>query len=231
MRAVFVFIVALCCCMGVSANPLLFHQFGVNHLTHENGLANNTILEIYQDKTGFLWLGTDVGITRYDGVHFHNYDLPENGLRAVKRICEVEQDSLLWIKKDGLKEIACFDKKTGLYLPLESTQEGLLADIADICLADSALYGITSAGIVRLNYQRNQNGIRITPEMVMEHNRELLRLQCGGKSLYTLDESNQITIFNLRTKQKQFLDYKRLNTTKDIAKFKVLNGTLWISTK
>jgi hypothetical protein len=67
--------------------------------------------------------------------------------------------------------------------------------------------------------------------MVMEANRELLRLQCGGNSLYTLDESNQITIFNLKTKQKQFLDYKRLNTTKDIAKFKVLNGTLWISTK
>ena len=231
MRAVFVFIVALCCCMGLSANPLLFHQFGVNHLTHENGLANNTILEIYQDKTGFLWLGTDVGITRYDGVHFHNYDLPENGSRAVKRIYEVEQDSLLWFKKDGLKEIACFDKKTGLYLPLESTQDGLLTDIADICLADSALYGITSTGIVRLNYQRDNDGIRITPEMVMEANRELLRLQCGGNSLYTLDESNQITIFNLKTKQKQFLDYKRLNTTKDIAKFKVLNGTLWISTK
>ena len=69
--------------MGISANPLLFHQFGVNHLTHENGLANNTILEIYQDKTGFLWLGTDVGITRYDGVHFHNYDLPENGFLII----------------------------------------------------------------------------------------------------------------------------------------------------
>ena len=95
MRAVCVFIVALCCCLKVSADSLLLNQFEVHHLTHENGLANNTLFEIYQDKKGFLWLGTDVGITRYDGVHFHNYDLPATGSRAVRRICEVEQTAVL----------------------------------------------------------------------------------------------------------------------------------------
>ena len=231
MRAVFIFIVALCCCLGLSANALSFHQFGVNHLTQEDGLANNTLFEIYQDKQGFLWLGTDVGISRYDGIHFHNYDLPETESRAVKRICEVEQDSLLWIKKNGLKEIACFNKNTGLYIQLESTQNGLLTDITDICVVDSTLYGITSAGIVRLDYEWKGKGIQITPVTIMESNHELLRLQCGKQSLYVLDETNQIVILNLKTNKKQCLDYKRLKTNKDIAKFKVLNGTLWISTK
>ena len=231
MRAVCVFIVALCCCLKVSADSLLLNQFEVHHLTHENGLANNTLFDIYQDKKGFLWLGTDVGITRYDGVHFHNYDLPATGTRAVRRICEVEQDSLLWIKKNGLKEITCFDKRTGLYIPLESTESNLLMDITDICVADSALYAITSKGIVRLDYQWKDDKIQIAPVTIMESNCELLRLQCGKKSLYTLDETNQIIIFNLETQKTQVLDYKRLKTNKDIAKFKVLNGILWISTK
>ena len=231
MRAVCVFIVALCCCLKVSADSLLLNQFEVHHLTHENGLANNTLFEIYQDKKGFLWLGTDVGITRYDGVHFHNYDLPATGSRAVRRICEVEQDSLLWIKKDGLKEITCFDKRKSLYVQLESTDSNVLTDIADICVADSALYAITSKGIVRLDYQWKGEKLQITPVTIMESNYELLRLQCGKKSLYTLDETNQIIIYNLETQKSQCLEYKRLKTNKDIAKFKVLNGILWISTK
>lgn len=42
----------------------------------KNGLANNTILSILEDKNGFLWVSTNVGISRFDpmGKSFINYN-------------------------------------------------------------------------------------------------------------------------------------------------------------
>lgn len=44
-----------------------------NHLSVENGLSNNSVLSITQDRTGFLWFGTRMGVNRYDGSRFRNY--------------------------------------------------------------------------------------------------------------------------------------------------------------
>ena len=49
--------------------PILYFE----KLTVQNGLSHNKINCIIQDKRGFIWLGTDDGLNRYDGrsfVHF-----------------------------------------------------------------------------------------------------------------------------------------------------------------
>ncbi|QQS36648.1 MAG: helix-turn-helix domain-containing protein [Ignavibacteriales bacterium] len=40
------------------------------YLTTENGLSNNTVYDLVQDKTGFLWFATEDGLNRYDGYEF-----------------------------------------------------------------------------------------------------------------------------------------------------------------
>src|SRR5512139_1185924 len=48
--------------------------------TAENGLSQNTVRCILQDRQGFLWFGTDDGLDRYDGYDFqafrHAPDIP-----------------------------------------------------------------------------------------------------------------------------------------------------------
>src|SRR5688572_885579 len=39
-------------------------------LTSQNGLSNNKVNCILQDKRGFIWVGTDDGLNRYDGANF-----------------------------------------------------------------------------------------------------------------------------------------------------------------
>ncbi|MGC4058836.1 MAG: two-component regulator propeller domain-containing protein [Chitinophagaceae bacterium] len=43
------------------------------HYTINNGLASNTIYDIYKDPEGFFWLGTDKGISRFNGLTFENF--------------------------------------------------------------------------------------------------------------------------------------------------------------
>ena len=44
-----------------------------DRVTVEDGLAHGTVRAIHQDARGFMWLGTDEGLNRYDGYHFRSY--------------------------------------------------------------------------------------------------------------------------------------------------------------
>ena len=54
-------------------------QINLNHrfknLTLQSGLADNKVNAIYQDPDGFVWFGTDYGLSRYDGVSLKNFAL------------------------------------------------------------------------------------------------------------------------------------------------------------
>ena len=47
------------------------------HFTTREGLANNAVMCIYEDKAGIIWFGTGVGLTRYDGKSFRNFTTKE----------------------------------------------------------------------------------------------------------------------------------------------------------
>ena len=55
----------------------------------ENGLPQNTIHALAQTADGFLWLGTEVGLVRFDGVNFATFDehskpaLPSGDIRCL----------------------------------------------------------------------------------------------------------------------------------------------------
>ncbi|MEN8157260.1 MAG: two-component regulator propeller domain-containing protein [Bacteroidota bacterium] len=61
-----------------------FKQFSVSE-----GLAQSTVYKVIQDRNDLYWLGTDAGVSSFDGTSFTNYSsgdgLSENGVRA---ICE-----------------------------------------------------------------------------------------------------------------------------------------------
>ncbi|MBP8067211.1 MAG: hypothetical protein KAY27_01495, partial [Pedobacter sp.] len=42
----------------------------INYIGVENGLSNNVVNSLYQDRFGFMWMGTYDGLNRYDGYSF-----------------------------------------------------------------------------------------------------------------------------------------------------------------
>jgi len=64
----------LACATVFEAQEYSFRHFGT-----AQGLGNMSVLNLYQDRVGFLWLTTKNGIYRFDGVQFESYG-PEQGI-------------------------------------------------------------------------------------------------------------------------------------------------------
>jgi signal transduction histidine kinase/ligand-binding sensor domain-containing protein/DNA-binding NarL/FixJ family response regulator len=81
------------------------------HLTTDNGLPNNRVTAILQDRRGFMWLGTADGLARYDGYQVSAYrprpqdtgSLSGSGVTALLE----DQAGALWVgtREGGLNRL------------------------------------------------------------------------------------------------------------------------------
>lgn len=57
-------------------------------LTINDGLSDNSIYVVFKDSRGFLWIGTHVGLNRYDGFRFKHFfegpdAIPDNSINSI----------------------------------------------------------------------------------------------------------------------------------------------------
>lgn len=82
----------LCCSFFFLALWPIFCQaqpngYSIAHFNSENGLPN-TIKGLHYDRNGFIWLATESGLIRFDGMRFETYDRSETG-KPVSRLFNV----------------------------------------------------------------------------------------------------------------------------------------------
>lgn len=83
--------------LGTQAQiKLRFEQFGI-----DQGLSQNVVYDLHQDKRGFLWIATHDGLNRYDGYEFKKYyhkpsDSNSLGNNSIYHIDE-DADGFLWL--------------------------------------------------------------------------------------------------------------------------------------
>ena len=94
---------------GNSQNrPLPIYVPSQNY-TVNDGLPSNHVYGIVQDSTGFIWIGTDNGLSRFDGHSFRNYlhagsnpaSLSSNNIRRLA----IDRRQRLWLSLDNGVEI------------------------------------------------------------------------------------------------------------------------------
>ena len=76
-----------------------------DHITTEEGLSQNDVNCIHQDRHGFMWFGTNDGLNRYDGYEFKVFLPDANNPYAIRSnlVMSVAEDSCggMWIGMAG----------------------------------------------------------------------------------------------------------------------------------
>jgi ligand-binding sensor domain-containing protein len=94
-------------------------EYGYTHYTSKEGLAGSTVYSMTQDKDGFLWFGTESGLSRFDGTHFTNFTR-QNGLPD-NEIIQVFADSKGRVWLVPFKKSVCYYYKGKIYTQANDT--------------------------------------------------------------------------------------------------------------
>ncbi|HMI79113.1 MAG TPA: two-component regulator propeller domain-containing protein, partial [Ferruginibacter sp.] len=87
-------------------NDLVFE-----HITRKQGLVDNFANVIFQDRRGFLWLGSNHGLSRYDDRNFKNYaTLGKKGITdlVIQTIAEDKKGNIWFGTENGLNKLDPF---------------------------------------------------------------------------------------------------------------------------
>ena len=83
MKKVLIFLICLIGYqIGCHAQMADEHYYFKN-LSVQNGLSQNTVNAILQDKQGFMWFGTKDGLNRYDGLSFRKFKHDDRTRRSI----------------------------------------------------------------------------------------------------------------------------------------------------
>lgn len=226
------FCVILLCfyCFDLNAQDY-FRQadiYDMRLLNQQSGLNNNTITGIHQDEDGFMWLGTDVGLNRYDGIHFHTYDWMKDAPVTVGKI--IEDSGLLWFKVEGQHQIACFDKIKGGYLPVTSDTPEALMDIKEITRTGDKFYVSTGKGIAMLEMMPLTDRVKVEFHFLPDSPSDIVCLRSSENFIYALTASRQLFIYHIDTRKHEYKSCDDLNIAEDIPLDDMysFNGYVWI---
>ncbi len=129
-------------------------NYGRQAWVMENGLPQNTVQALVQTRNGFVWLGTEVGLVRFDGNSFAVFDknstpaLPGNDVRCLLET----RDGALWIgTSEGLARW-----KDGVVTAF--TSEGRAAGERDSSTGGDTVTGFSGCGRIEDWRGRTESG-------------------------------------------------------------------------
>ncbi len=123
MKLLFTFISSILIAMQVHAIDLNFKYYRV-----EDGLSSNSVHAIIQDSQGFIWIGTEDGINRFDGYEFRHFrNIPRDTTSIINNYVYVlyeECKERIWAgTEDG---ICIYDLHSNKFSPFHvATEDGI----------------------------------------------------------------------------------------------------------
>ena len=99
-------LVCIFSCLKISTSYANIREsFNFKNITIEDGLSQSTVETIYQDSKGYIWIGTNDGLDRYNGYEFkhYKYDKYDKNSIANNYIVDIIEDKngYIWVSTIG----------------------------------------------------------------------------------------------------------------------------------
>lgn len=96
------------------------HDIKFKNITNEDGLSQATVETIIQDKQGYIWIGTNDGLNRYNGYEFEVYRHDQESKNSITNnyIVDLQEDNEgnIWVgTANGLSKINLNGKITNYF--------------------------------------------------------------------------------------------------------------------
>ncbi len=93
-------------------------QISFNQLSVKDGLSQNSVVHITQDKTGYLWFATQDGLNKYNGINFEYYpilfdDITKENYSKLGKVFVSNSNEIYVISKNEI--LQKLNKKTNFF--------------------------------------------------------------------------------------------------------------------
>lgn len=136
-----------------------FPNYSFRYFDVKSGLKGNEVYAMSQEKSGMVWIGTNNGLYRFDGVNFYSFAGAGNRapLLGHYRGLLAHSDGSMWVCTD-YSGASRFDPKTALFTHYQPNgKKGSIADGASYLMREDEHKNIWFAhffkGISRYNYK------------------------------------------------------------------------------
>jgi signal transduction histidine kinase/DNA-binding response OmpR family regulator/ligand-binding sensor domain-containing protein len=215
------------------------------HLTINNGLAHTDATCFEQDSIGFIWIGTNSGLQRFDGRELKSFlnetsrffNVYNNRITALKVMGD-----MLWVGSEG--GLAAFSLRTEKYLIMRvsgdiSAFDQLPVDRLEICagslwlISGTALYRFSPDPLTGEVFSQSLSGnIKNLPESFSKA--DVLSLRAIGANLLCIGTSEGLIILRTSGNEVEYIgsyiikSSNSLSSTGNIDNIFLKEGRLWL---
>ncbi len=184
--------------------PCILHarEYPVMHYTKANGLPSDMVHTVYRDSKGFIWLATDKGVVRFDGMAFQLFNTADGLTDNEVFFFQEDYDHRMWIGTYTGK--LCFYKDGKFYNPSNTPFLRLpfkpAAPTNIVLEADSSLTVNYMKQHSFVNIKGNQSHVYHAP--VLDSKISTIRnVFKTNDSIYTVQYNDEKWLLNVRTGQ------------------------------
>jgi len=198
-------------------------------LTMDNGLSNFVVTSFYKDSTGFMWIGTDNSLDRFDGVDFKHYQFNTGDInkKRVRAIAETLSGQLYIGNGIGLWKL---DKeKENPELVFNDKIDGLVTSL-NWDGTDKKLYIGSEKGLFILDLKNNLKFIPLDNNTLSANN-YITGITFDQRSGVWITTKRGLCSYNKINHKISFYEYKVLNVEQSFfAKVTCVGRTLYMGT-
>ncbi len=125
--------------------------FQLKYYSTKDGLPSPYILTVMQDKTGYLWIGSPNGLSRFDGKSFFTYGLADGLVTVSTGPVFMDSHHRLWVStRNGIGEIR---QNRFVNYPLSDSTHNFVSS-GFLETRSGQIWVTTTAGVYRFNSNR-----------------------------------------------------------------------------